>query len=155
MRLSRDYGQMRQFDHMLNLNLTNQVVSGDEYHVPWHYNAVLQRWDGNPATSGDVREVIKSVKNKQSADGVDREHSAAMKREDVDKILAWAMSDCPEIGSALHFVNAVLTKEPTAQVHMTEEVRHQVTKCLKFLAFTSTAWILWTRYGYDGLLIRL
>ena len=78
-----------------------------------------------------------------------------MKREDVDKILAWAKSDCPEIGSALHFVNAALTKEPTAQVHMTKEVKHQVTKRLEFLAFTSMAWILWTRYGYDGLLIRL
>ena len=138
------------------MDLTNQVVSGDEYHVPWHYNAVLQRWDGNPATSGDVREVIKSIKNKLSADGVDREHSSAMKKEDMDKIFAWAKSDCPEIGRALHFVNVVLTNEPTMEVHMTEEVTKQVTKRLKFLAFTSAAWILWTRYGcYNALLIRL
>ena len=155
MQLSRGYGQMRQFAYMLNLDLTNQVVSGDEYHVPWHYNAVLQRWDGNPATSGDVREVIKSIKNKLSADGVNREHSLAMKREDMDKIFTWAQSDCPEIRSALHFINAMLTKEPTAKMHMTDEVEHQVTKRLEFLAFTSMAWILWTRYSYDGLLICL
>ena len=49
---------------------------------------------------------------------------------------------------------AVLTKEPTAKMHMTDEVKHQVTKRLEFLAFTSTAWILWTRYSY-GLLICL
>ena len=134
---------------MIN-NHTDQVIRGEAYRVDWHHNDVLQRWDGNLATSGDVRDVIKSIKNKLSTDGLDREHATAMKKEHMDKISAWVKSDCPEIGSAMHFIYAVLTKEPVSNVHIDDEVKKRVTKHLEFLAFTSTAWILWTRYGLDG-----
>ena len=137
---------------MIN-DFTNRVISGEAYRVEWHHNDVLQRWDGNPATSGDVRDVIKSIKNKLSTDGLDREHATAMKKEHMDKISAWVKSDCPEIGSALRFIYAVLTKEPVSNAHIDDEMKKQVTKRLEFLAFTATAWILWTRYGHDDSLI--
>ena len=138
---------------MTNLNPTDQVISGDTYCLDWHYNHVLQRWDGNPGTSGDIQDVIKSIKNKLSADGVDREHSSAMKKEHMDKILTWAKSDCPKLRSVLHFIYIVLTKVPVLDVHISDDVKKQVMRCLKFLAFASMAWIIWTRYGNDGPLI--
>ena len=98
---------------------------------------------------------MKSIKNKLSADGVDCEHSSAMKKEHMDKILTWAKSDCPEIGSALYLIYVVLTKAPASGVHIGDDVKKQVTRRLKFLAFASTAWIIWTRYGNDGSLICL
>lgn len=118
--------------------------------MEWHYNEMLQQWGGNPATSGDVRDTIKSIKNKLSADGIDRDHSSAMKKEHMDKIFAWAKPDCPEIGSAMQFVYVALTKEPVSNVHFSDDVKKRVTKHLEFLAYISTAWILWTRYGLDS-----
>ena len=93
---------------------------------------------------------MKSIKNKLSADGVDHEHSSAMKKEHMDKILTWAKSDCPEIRSALHFIYVVLTKAPASGVHIGDDVKKRVTRRLEFLAFALTAWIIWTRYGNDG-----
>ena len=93
---------------------------------------------------------MKSIKNKLSADGVDRDHSSAMKKEHMDKILTWAKSDCPEIGSALHFIYVVLANTPISNVHISDDVKKRVTKHLEFLAFASMAWIIWTRYGNDG-----
>ena len=93
---------------------------------------------------------MKSIKNKLSADGVDCDHSLAMKKEHMDKILTWAKSDCPEIGSVLHFIYVVLANTPISNVHISDDVKKQVTKRLEFLAFASTAWIIWTRYGNDG-----
>ena len=66
---------------------------------------------------------MKSIKNKLSADGVDREHSLAMKKEHMDKILTWAKSDCPEIGSVLHFIYIMLTKAPASGVHIGDDVK--------------------------------
>ena len=98
---------------------------------------------------------MKSIKNKLSANGVDREHSSAMKKEHMDKILTWAKSDCPKIGSALHFIYVVLTKAPASGVHISDDVMKRVMRHLEFLAFALTAWIIWTRYGNDGSPISL
>jgi len=137
---------------MINSDPSDQVISGDTYHLNWHYNHVLQQWDGNPATSGDVRDIMKSIKNKLSANGVDCEHSSAMKKDNMDKILVWATSDCPKIGNVLHFIYIVLTKTPISDVHISDDVRKRVTRHLEFLAFASTAWI---RYSNDDPLICL
>jgi len=106
-------------------------------------------------TSRDVRDIMKSIKNKLSADGVDRKHSSAMKKEHMDKILTWATLDCPEIGNVLHFIYIVLTKTPISDVHISDDVRKRVTRRLGFLAFASTVWIIWTRYSNDDPLICL
>ena len=153
--LSRSSGNKHQFDYMINSDPTDQVISGNTHHLNWHYNHVLQWWDGNPVTSGDVWDIMKSIKNKLSADGVDHEHSSVMKKENMDKILAWAMLDCPEIRNVLHFIYIVLTKTPILDVHISDDVRKKVMRHFEFLAFASTVWIIWTRYSNDDPLICL
>jgi len=93
-----------------------------------------------------------AVKHTIGAEGADRVHSSAMKREHMDKILMWTRSTCPEIGSALNFLSIVLTKGrvlPSA-CGINDSAKRQITKHLQFLAFTSTAWTIWSRYNIDS-----
>lgn len=95
----------------------------------------------------DVADIMASIKHKISAEGADHVHSSAMKREHMDKILAWMKSACPEIGSALRFLSNALTKAPgTCGISVSDGTKKQITKYLQFLAFASTAWTIWTRY---------
>ncbi|KAL4069167.1 hypothetical protein J3A83DRAFT_4249157 [Scleroderma citrinum] len=55
-----------------------------------------QCWEGNPATSAEVDDVMASIKHKVSAKG-------------CDCILTWSMMTCLELESALHFISLVLT----------------------------------------------
>jgi len=93
-----------------------------------------------------------AVKHKIGAEGADRVHSSAMKKEHMDKILVWTKSICPEIGSALNFLSIVLTKGrllPSA-CGISNSAKRQITKYLQFLAFTSTAWTIWSRYDINS-----
>ena len=108
---------------MISSDLTDQVISSDTYCLDWHYNHVLQRWDGNPVTSGDIQDIMKSIKNKLSEDGVDHDHSSVMMKEHMDKILTWEKSDCPKIGSVLHFIYVLLANTPISDVHISDDVK--------------------------------
>ncbi|KAL4066901.1 hypothetical protein J3A83DRAFT_4260491 [Scleroderma citrinum] len=73
-------------------------------------NEAQQHWEGNPATSAKVDDVMTSIKHKVSTEGCDCVHSSAMKKEYMDKILTWSMTTCPELESMLHFISLVLTR---------------------------------------------
>jgi hypothetical protein len=51
---------------------------GDTYRGKRHFNEVKQCWEGNPADSADIYDVLSSVKHKASAEGGDQTHSMVM-----------------------------------------------------------------------------
>ncbi|KAL4061664.1 hypothetical protein V8B97DRAFT_2027250 [Scleroderma yunnanense] len=122
-------------------------LDGDMYHKKWHYNEAQQCWEGNPATSAKVDDVMASIKHKVSTEGCDCMHSSAMKKEYMDKILTWSMMTCPELESVLHFIGLVLTRSASASsLHgISDNMKKHITWYLGLLAFASTAWIIWTR----------
>ncbi|KAG1872923.1 hypothetical protein DFJ58DRAFT_722087 [Suillus subalutaceus] len=59
-------------------------VDGDMYCSKWHFDEARQHWEGNPADSADVYDVLSSIKHKASAEGGDRTHSMAMTKDYMD-----------------------------------------------------------------------
>ncbi|KAG2094653.1 uncharacterized protein F5147DRAFT_657126 [Suillus discolor] len=60
-------------------------IDGDTYHGKWHFNEAKQRWEGNPADSADIYDVLSSIKHKAIAEGGDRTHSMAMMKDYMDQ----------------------------------------------------------------------
>ncbi|KAG1847569.1 hypothetical protein F4604DRAFT_1935807 [Suillus subluteus] len=60
------------------------LSDGDTYRGKWHFDEVRRRWEGNPADSADVYDVLSSIKHKASAEGGDRTHSMAMTKDYMD-----------------------------------------------------------------------
>ena len=110
-----------------------------------------QRWEGNPADSAEVQDVLTSIKHKASADEGDRKHSMPIMPEHLDQMLQWARTACPDLDFAFSILrnahgtpgNGTAQQLPSELVSL--EVRTQVTRHLEQLAFASTAWTLWTR----------
>jgi hypothetical protein len=74
---------------------TSQCVTsrdGDTYRGKWAYNETRARWEGNPAESAEVQDVMDAVKHKCGAEGGDRKHSLAMSKEHMDKMFRWSES---------------------------------------------------------------
>jgi hypothetical protein len=105
---------------------------GDTYRGKWHYNETQKRWEGNPALSAEVQDVITAIKHKCGAEGGDRTHSLAMSKEHMDKMFAWSEAQCSNESC----------KRPPRDL----ETRAFMTKHLEFKAFASTAWTIWSRY---------
>jgi hypothetical protein len=120
---------------------------GDTYRGRWNFNEARQRWEGNPASSAEVQDIIKSVKHKTSSEGGDRTHSIAMSKGFMDRILAWTQKLCPQ-ETFLGLIRSVLTADTTRTGGMellTMEARALITKITMYQAFSTTAWNLWTR----------
>ncbi|KAF8510373.1 hypothetical protein BU17DRAFT_55462 [Hysterangium stoloniferum] len=104
------------------------------YRGQWHWDPEKKIARGNPAHAPEVREIVNAVIARDAALG-ERQHSAAMSKEYMDRIMAWSEQECPQevlssiIPSLNHFV----------------EVRLKVTKHLLMRAFASSGWTLWTR----------
>jgi hypothetical protein len=106
---------------------------GGTYRGQWHYNENRQRWEGNPASSAEVADVLVAVKHKCGAEGGDRTHSLAMSKEYMERIFEWSEG---KVSTA-----AVETmKDPSQASNMSLTEQSAVTKHLEFRAFTSTAW---------------
>ncbi|KAG1818969.1 uncharacterized protein BJ212DRAFT_1298270 [Suillus subaureus] len=48
----------------------SSVFDGDTYHGKWHLNEAKQHWEGNPADSTDIYDVLSSIKHKASAEDI-------------------------------------------------------------------------------------
>ncbi|KAI6029265.1 hypothetical protein BKA83DRAFT_4046997 [Pisolithus microcarpus] len=93
----------------------------------WHHNDARHQWEGNPVLSAEVNDVVASIRHKVSSDGAERTHSGAMKKEYMDRILAWSASQCP-LDIPLH-----------------KSMKLTITWHLQHLACGATAFTLWTR----------
>ncbi|KAG1893196.1 uncharacterized protein F5891DRAFT_1196726 [Suillus fuscotomentosus] len=104
-----------------------EEVDGDTFRGKWHYNDVRQRWEGNPVCSAEVQDIIKSVRHKTNSDGGERTHSVAMSKS--------------------YLIRAIITGSDSkfAEKNLTLESRTLYTKILMNMAFSTTAWNLWTR----------
>ncbi|KAG0705255.1 hypothetical protein DFH29DRAFT_997044 [Suillus ampliporus] len=119
---------------------------GDTHHGRWKFNEACQRWEGNPALSAEIQDIIKSIKHKTSSEGGDRTHSIAMSKGFMDRILAWTCKLCPQ-ETFLGLMRSVLAADTTRTGGvelLTVEARASITKITN-QAFSTTAWNLWTR----------
>ncbi|KAG1907643.1 uncharacterized protein F5891DRAFT_939549 [Suillus fuscotomentosus] len=103
-----------------------EQADGGTFRGKWSFNEVRQRWEGNPADSAEVYDVMASVKHKASAEGGDRTHSMAMTKDFMDRMLQWHEAACP-LEIALQAVQLLS--------------RH-----LEQVTFDAGAWTLWSRY---------
>jgi hypothetical protein len=111
---------------------------GGTYRGQWHYHETRKRWEGNPASSAEVADVLTAIKHKSGAEGGDRTHSLAMAKEYMERILKWS-----EGKVSVEAVQNVLKN--AGQTSVTVEERALMTKHLQFRAFASTAWTVWSR----------
>ncbi|KAG1759372.1 hypothetical protein EDD22DRAFT_849297 [Suillus occidentalis] len=127
------------------LALLISYKDGDTFRGKWHYNDARQRWEGNPVCSAEVQDIIKSVRHKTNSDGGERTHSVAMSKSYMDRILAWADTVCPRL-NYISLVRAVISDDSGfSEKCLTLESRTLYTKILMNMAFSTTAWNLWTR----------
>ena len=125
----------------------NLPDSGSTFYGDWHYNEVRSQWEGNPVDSVEVEGVITSIRHKLWADGEECTHAAAMEKENMDSILTWAQSVCPlrTAFNLLHYKMAGLGSPPPAG-SLDMKAMLSVTRHTEYLALSSVAFTLWTRY---------
>ncbi|KAG1885796.1 hypothetical protein F4604DRAFT_1573111 [Suillus subluteus] len=103
-----------------------EEAASNTYRGKWHFNETRKCWEGNPACSAEVQDVIKSVRHKTNSEGSDRTHSIAMSKGFMDRILTWVHKCCP------------------SETYMAL-LRTLITRIVMYQAFSTTAWNLWTR----------
>ncbi|KAF7980054.1 hypothetical protein HWV62_39826 [Athelia sp. TMB] len=106
-------------------------MDGDTYRGKWHFESSRGGWFGNPARSAVVEDIMKSIKHKDGAAGGEHHHSAAMSKQCMDKLYEWSIRACP-----FEKVDAVPEDLAT---------RNLITAHLRFRAFASTGWTVWSR----------
>ncbi|KAG2104313.1 uncharacterized protein F5147DRAFT_638301 [Suillus discolor] len=103
-----------------------EQADGGTFRGKWSFNEARQHWEGNPADSAEVYDVMASVKHKASAEGGDRTHSMAMTKDFMDRMLQWHEAACP-LEIALQAIQLL-------------------TRHLEQVTFDAGAWTLWSRY---------
>ncbi|KAG1781061.1 hypothetical protein EV702DRAFT_1193898 [Suillus placidus] len=121
-----------------------EEAAGDTYRGKWHFNEVRKCWEGNPACSAEVQDVIKSVRHKANSEGADRTHSVAMSKGFMDRILTWIHKRHPR-ETYTGLVRMLLEGDKLATDNLTLELRTSITRVVMYQAFSTTAWNLWTR----------
>jgi len=121
--------------------------NGDRYRRRWHLSIIDQRWEGNPADSAEVEDLMSSLKHKASSEDGDRSHSLAMTKDFMDSMLAWSLRSCPLLETALRALQQAFGGErmTISGLQMDLGKRGLVSRHLEQLSFNATAWTLWTR----------
>ncbi|KIJ48394.1 hypothetical protein M422DRAFT_247732 [Sphaerobolus stellatus SS14] len=101
---------------------------------PWVWHVDGDYGTGNPAESREVNQIVKAVQSRDAATG-ERKHSAPMRKEYMDQIMAWSEKECPE-----YFIQAFHSGK-----ELGVEARVKVTKHLCMRAFSTSAFTLWAR----------
>ncbi|KAG2128935.1 uncharacterized protein EDB93DRAFT_1095770 [Suillus bovinus] len=121
-----------------------ELSDGDRYCGKWHLNEARQCWEGNPAKSAEIFDVLSSVKHKASAEGGDRTHLMAMTKDYMERTLRWHYAVCP-LDIALGTIQKVMSSAHPLDVNLDLETRKVLTRHVKQIAFEAGAWMLWTR----------
>ena len=101
------------------------------YRGHWTYNDSQERWQGNPAHSGKVEDMVQSIKHKTGVEDSERKHSRVMLKEYMDMIYEWSKKVCPK---------TKFKKLPEDLATLTLVIEH-----LKYNALGSTRFTVWTR----------
>ncbi|KAG2029815.1 hypothetical protein BDR03DRAFT_987512 [Suillus americanus] len=121
------------------------LSDGDTYRGTWHFDEARQRWEGNPADSADVYNVLSSIKHMASAEGGDCTHSMAMIKDYMDRVLRWHQAVCL-LEIALHMIEKMMSGAQPSDLHLDLETRKPLTQHLEQIALVANGWTLWTRY---------
>ncbi|KAI6004429.1 hypothetical protein F5J12DRAFT_783407 [Pisolithus orientalis] len=129
-------------------------VDGATFHGNWHHNDVHHQWEGNPVLSAEVDDIVASIRHKVNSEGAEWKHSGAMKKEYMDKILAWSGLLCP-LDAPLQYIHLMMVgcKMLPSGTSLSRKVRLAVTWHLEHLAFGTVAFMLWTR-NYELLKLK-
>ncbi|KAF5315912.1 hypothetical protein D9611_004924 [Ephemerocybe angulata] len=103
------------------------LMDGEKYRGKWELDTASGEWRGNPGRSGKVKDMIKALKNRNSAKSGDRKHARAMSYEDMQKIHDHIQSECP-------------AKEQTDAPSLSKRGER-----LYFMALASLGFVIWTR----------
>ncbi|KAG1837085.1 hypothetical protein F4604DRAFT_1692457 [Suillus subluteus] len=98
--------------------LRKYYSKGETYHGPYHCDEGTGVVTGNPALSVAAQDMMEVLKNNEGAEGGSRNHALAMTVEDMQKLMAWSYSQCPD------------------------GIRHLMVR-----AFSTTGIMIWTRDG--------
>lgn len=126
----------------------NECLDSDNsgtFHGDWHYNEARCRWEGNPVLSVDVSDTVASIRHKINAEGSRHTHSAAMKKEYMDRMLTWSESEC-SLDFAfryLRFAMAGLGSPPERTLDKSTKL--SLSQRLEHLTFCAVGFTLWTR----------
>ncbi|KAF8442080.1 hypothetical protein L210DRAFT_3644249 [Boletus edulis BED1] len=122
-------------------------VDGDRYRGRWRFNQLDPKWEGNPANSAEVDDIMSSLKHMVSSEDGDRKHSLPMSKDFMDRMLSWSMEACPTLDAALNALRHILNGTPPSDAGLQMDLveRALVTRHLEQIAFDATAWVLWTR----------
>ncbi|KAG1794833.1 uncharacterized protein HD556DRAFT_1442618 [Suillus plorans] len=71
-------------------------AKGETYRGPYHCNEGTGVVTGNPALSAAAQDMMEVLKNNEGAEGGSRNHASAMTIEDMQKLMAWSYSQCPD-----------------------------------------------------------
>ena len=129
-------------------NLTRGGSSqGNRYRGRWRFNRVDGWWEGNPADSVEVDDIMSSLKHKVSSEDGDRKHSLPMSKDFMEKIMSWLMGECPRLNEALCALRQTLDGVPASDAGLKMDLADHalITRHLEQIAFDATAWILWAR----------
>ena len=85
---------------------------------------------GNPANASCIKELRRSVVNRDKGQDTARNHAEAITFKDLGKIMAWSASACPG---------------PCSSDSTLEQLLHSA-RHLMFRAYASTGFTLWSRY---------
>ncbi|KAI6139164.1 hypothetical protein BKA82DRAFT_138465 [Pisolithus tinctorius] len=119
---------------------------GAMFYGNWHHNHVHHQWEGNPVFSAEVEDIVASIRHKVNSKGAEWKHSGAMKKEYMNKILAWSGLLCP-LDTPLQYIHLSMVgcKMLPSGKSLSRKVRLAVTWHLEHLAFGTVAFTLWTR----------
>ncbi|KAI6000121.1 hypothetical protein F5J12DRAFT_951289 [Pisolithus orientalis] len=111
-------------------------------------------WDEADVLLAEVDDVVASIRHKVSSEGAERKHSGAMKKEYMDKILAWSESFCP-LDAPLQYIclATIGYKVLPLGESLNGKVKLMVTQHLEHLAFSTVTFTLWTR-NYELLKLK-
>ena len=123
--------------------------SGGRYRGKWHRDQLSQHWEGNPAESPEVEDVMRSLKHKANSEDGDRAHSLPMTAAFMEKMLTWSFEACPSLAKATKALERAFDdmssdhNVPALRIDLEEHAL--LTRHLEQHAFDMTAWTLWTR----------
>lgn len=96
---------------------------------------------GNPALSAAAQDMMEVLKNNEGAEGGSRNHASAMTIEDMQKLMAWSYSQCPD-GIVSHIRQSVEGRSTLEVADVILAQRHLMVR-----AFSATGITIWTRYA--------
>ncbi|KAG1720901.1 hypothetical protein EDB19DRAFT_1835760 [Suillus lakei] len=111
---------------------------GETYCGPYHCDEGTGVVTGNPALSAAAQDMMEVLKNNEGAEGGSRNHALAMTIEDMQKLMAWSYSQCPD-GIVSHIRQSI---EGRSTLDVADVILAQ--QHLMVRAFSTTGITIWT-----------